>query len=202
LVGRSRTNPRRPPVPQPDPVPEIPFVAEEVVEEPIDEAASGKSLQEAKNRWIELKRMGMKELINRGLELGLPEPRLLRKQALVFSILEKETGDEANIYAEGVLEVMDEGYGFLRSPDHSYVAGPDDVYVSATQIKRFGLITGDTISGMVRAPKENEKYFALLRIQKVNGDLLEKCRSTTSRRCTPTWRSTWSTIRARSARAS
>jgi transcription termination factor Rho len=161
-------------------VPEIPFVAEEVVEEPIDEAASGKSLQEAKNRWIELKRMGMKELINRGLELGLPEPRLLRKQALVFSILEKETGDEANIYAEGVLEVMDEGYGFLRSPDHSYVAGPDDVYVSATQIKRFGLITGDTISGMVRAPKENEKYFALLRIQKVNGDLLEKCRDRVS----------------------
>ena len=149
-------------------------------DEGVDEGPNGKTFLEAKNRWTELKRMSMKDLINLGLELGLSEPRVLRKQALIFSILEKETGDSSNIYAEGVLEVMDEGYGFLRSPDHSYVAGPDDVYVSATQIKRFGLITGDTISGMVRAPKENEKYFALLRIQKANGDSLEKCRDRVS----------------------
>jgi transcription termination factor Rho len=149
-------------------------------EEEMDEGPGGKTFQEAKNRWSMLKRMGMKDLINLGLQLGIPEPRLLRKQALIFSILEKETGDSGNIYAEGVLEVMDEGYGFLRSPDHSYVAGPDDVYVSATQIKRFGLIIGDTITGLVRAPKENEKYFALLRIQKANGDPLDKCKDRVS----------------------
>ncbi len=169
-----------PPPPPPRPQAARPMTmtrdeSEEEIAEP-----SGKTLLEAKNRWTELKRMGMKELINKGLELGLPEPRLLRKQALVFSILEKETGEGGNIYAEGVLEVMDEGYGFLRSPDHSYVAGPDDVYVSATQIKRFGLMTGDTVTGMVRAPKENEKYFALLRVQKANGDTLDKCRDRVS----------------------
>jgi transcription termination factor Rho len=115
------------------------------------------------------------ERLKLSLEMGIVEPRVLRKQALMFAILEKEQGG-GDIYAEGVLEVMDEGYGFLRSPDHSYVAGPDDVYVSSTQIKRFGLHTGDTLTGMVRAPKENEKYFALLRIQKANGDPVDKVR--------------------------
>ena len=144
------------------------------------EGGNAKTLQEAKNRWTELKKLGMRELINMGLDLGIADPRSLRKQALVFSILERETGGTAAIYAEGVLEVMDEGYGFLRSPDHSYVAGPDDVYVSSTQIKRFGLQTGDTISGMVRAPKDNERYFALLRIQKVNGEEPEMCKDRVS----------------------
>jgi transcription termination factor Rho len=141
------------------------------------ETAPGTSFQEAKNRWLTLKRMSMKELVNHALGLGIHEPRILRKQALMFAILERESGGaDAGIYAEGVLEVMDEGYGFLRAPDHSYVAGPDDVYVSSTQIKRFGLNTGDTITGLVRAPKENEKYFALLRIQKCNGDPVDKVR--------------------------
>ena len=144
------------------------------------EANIGRTLTEAKNRWSELKKLGMKELINMGLEAGIQDPRSLRKQALVFSILERESGGTASIYAEGVLEVMDEGYGFLRSPEHSYVAGPDDVYVSSTQIKRFGLQTGDTISGLVRAPKDNERYFALLRIQKVNGEDPEFCKDRVS----------------------
>ena len=144
------------------------------------ESNNARTLAEAKNRWQELKKLGMKELINMGLDLNLNDPRSLRKQALVFAILERESGGTASIYAEGVLEVMDEGYGFLRSPDHSYVAGPDDVYVSSTQIKRFGLQTGDTISGMVRAPKDNERYFALLRIQKVNGDDPEVCKDRVS----------------------
>ena len=143
------------------------------------DAPSGTTLQTAKNHWNELKRLGMRDLINRGLEAGILDPRVLRKQALIFAILEKETGGStgsANIYAEGVLEVLDDGYGFLRSPDHSYVAGPDDVYVSSTQIKRFCLSTGDTVTGMVRAPKETEKYFSLLRIQKVNGESPDKCK--------------------------
>ncbi len=147
---------------------------------PETQESAGKTLQEAKNRWNELKKLNMKDLINLGLQVGLADPRVLRKQALIFAILEKESGENANIYAEGVLEVLDEGYGFLRSPDHSYVAGPDDVYVSSTQIKRFGLNTGDTLTGMVRAPKENEKYFALLRIQRVNGDAPEKCKDRVS----------------------
>jgi transcription termination factor Rho len=144
------------------------------------ESNNARTLAEAKNRWMELKKLGMKELINMGLDLNIADPRSLRKQALVFSILERESGGTASIYAEGVLEVMDEGYGFLRSPEHSYVAGPDDVYVSSTQIKRFGLQTGDTISGMVRAPKDNERYFALLRIQKVNGEDPEVCKDRVS----------------------
>ena len=144
------------------------------------ESNNARTLQEAKGRYLELKKLGMKELINMGLDLNLNDPRSLRKQALVFAILERESGGTASIYAEGVLEVMDEGYGFLRSSDHSYVAGPDDVYVSSTQIKRFGLQTGDTISGMVRAPKDNERYFALLRIQKVNGDDPEVCKDRVS----------------------
>src|SRR5690606_1504322 len=144
------------------------------------DANNARTLAEAKNRWGELKKLGMKELINMGLDLNITDPRSLRKQALVFSILERESGGNAAIYAEGVLEVMDEGYGFLRSPEHSYVAGPDDVYVSSTQIKRFGLQTGDTISGMVRAPKDNERYFALLRIQKVNGEDPEVCKDRVS----------------------
>ncbi len=149
----------------------------ENTESPQSEASAARSLQQAQTRWNELKKTGMKELIQYSLEMGIDDSRNMRKQALVFSILEKESGGQAAIYAEGVLEVMDEGYGFLRSPDHSYVAGPDDVYVSSTQIKRFNLHTGDTISGLVRAPKENERYFALLRIQKVNYDDPEKCKS-------------------------
>jgi transcription termination factor Rho len=144
------------------------------------ESNYARTLQEAKNRWSDLKKLGMKELINIGLQKGLTDPRSLRKQAIIFSILERESSGTAAIYAEGVLEVMDEGYGFLRSPDHSYVAGPDDVYVSSTQIKRFGLQTGDTISGLVRSPKDNERYFALLRIQKVNGENPETCKDRVS----------------------
>jgi transcription termination factor Rho len=144
------------------------------VEEPIEDDTAGSTLAEAKEHWNALKKLSMKDLIQKGHDLGIEDPRVLRKQALIFHILEKETGGNA-IYAEGVLELMDEGYGFLRSPDHSYVAGPDDVYVSSTQIRRFGLVTGDTVWGMVRAPKENERYFALLRIQKVNFESPEKC---------------------------
>jgi transcription termination factor Rho len=189
LAGRPRAPKKaasRPPEEEPEvletqplPVEEAPAAVSDVAGEESEgqEASVGKTLQEAKARWLALKRMGMKELVNLALQLGIAEPRIMRKQALMFAILEKENGGaEANIYAEGVLEVMDEGYGFLRSADHSYVAGPDDVYVSATQIKRFGLNTGDTLTGLVRAPKENEKYFALLRIQKANGDPVEKVR--------------------------
>ena len=92
----------------------------------------------------------------------------MRKQALIYKILEITTGEEVPIYAEGVLEIMKEGYGFLRSADHNYIAGPDDIYISPQQVKRFDLRNGDNITGQVRAPRDNEKYFALMRITTIN----------------------------------
>src|SRR5439155_1696228 len=92
----------------------------------------------------------------------------LRKQELIFKILEAQTEKNGLIFAEGVLEILPEGYGFLRAPSYNYLPGPDDIYVSPSQIKRFDLHTGDTVSGQVRPPKEGERYFALLRVEAVN----------------------------------
>jgi transcription termination factor Rho len=117
---------------------------------------------------VELKSKTVSELLDLGEELGIPNLAGLRKQEVIFKILEAKTEKDGFIFAEGVLEILDEGYGFLRSPDYNYLPGPDDIYVSPSQIKRFDLRTGDTISGQVRPPKENEKYFALLKIEAVN----------------------------------
>ncbi len=117
---------------------------------------------------VELKSKTVPELQDLAEELGIPNVSGLRKQEMIFKILEAKTEKDGFIFAEGVLEILDEGYGFLRSPDYNYLPGPDDIYVSPSQIKRFDLKTGDTISGQVRPPKENEKYFALLKIEAVN----------------------------------
>ncbi|NIM96597.1 MAG: transcription termination factor Rho [candidate division Zixibacteria bacterium] len=117
---------------------------------------------------VELKSKTVSELLDLGEELGIPGLAGLRKQEVIFKILEAKTEKDGFIFAEGVLEILQEGYGFLRSPDYNYLPGPDDIYVSPSQIKRFDLRTGDTISGQVRPPKENEKYFALLKIEAVN----------------------------------
>jgi transcription termination factor Rho len=117
---------------------------------------------------VELKSKTVSELLDLAEELGIPGISGLRKQELIFKILEAKTEKDGFIFAEGVLEILDEGYGFLRSPDYNYLPGPDDIYVSPSQIKRFDLSTGDTLSGQVRPPKENEKYFALLKIEAVN----------------------------------
>jgi transcription termination factor Rho len=117
---------------------------------------------------VELKSKTVSELQDLAEELGIPNVSGLRKQEMIFKILEAKTEKDGFIFAEGVLEILDEGYGFLRSPDYNYLPGPDDIYVSPSQIKRFDLKTGDTISGQVRPPKENEKYFALLKIEAVN----------------------------------
>ena len=92
----------------------------------------------------------------------------MRKQELIFKILEAQTQQNGLIFAEGVLQVLPEGYGFLRSPDYNYLPGPDDIYVSPSQIKKFDLRTGDTVSGQIRPPKDSERYFALLRVEAVN----------------------------------
>jgi transcription termination factor Rho len=103
-------------------------------------------------------------------EFNVPMTSTLRKQELIFKILEAQTEKNGLIFSEGVLEILPEGYGFLRSPNYSYLPGPDDIYVSPSQIKRFDLQTGDSVSGQVRPPKEGERYFALLRVEAVNGE--------------------------------
>ena len=117
---------------------------------------------------IELKSKTIAELLEIAERLDIPGVSGLRKQELIFKILEANTEKDGLIFAEGVLEILDEGYGFLRSPDYNYLPGPDDIYVSPSQIKRFDLRTGDTVSGQVRPPKDTERYFALLKIEAVN----------------------------------
>src|SRR6476661_8592450 len=116
----------------------------------------------------QLKAKTIPELQALAEELNVASVSALRKQELIFKILEAQTQKNGLIFAQGVLEILPEGYGFLRSPAYSYLPGPDDIYVSPSQIKRFDLHTGDTVSGQVRPPKEGERYFALLRVEAVN----------------------------------
>ncbi len=116
----------------------------------------------------ELKSKTIAELLKIAEEMDIPGVSGLRKSELIYKVMENASSSEGVILAEGVLETMDEGYGFLRSPDYNYLPGPDDIYVSPSQIKRFDLRTGDTISGHVRPPKDNERYFALLKIEAGN----------------------------------
>ncbi len=118
----------------------------------------------------ELKSKTIAELLKIAEELDIPGVSGLRKQELIYKVMETQSSANGVILAEGVLEILDEGYGFLRSPDYNYLPGPDDIYVSPSQIKRFDLRTGDIISGQVRPPKDNERYFALLKIESVNFD--------------------------------
>lgn len=117
---------------------------------------------------VELKTKTMSELLGIADELDIPSRSNLKKQELIFKILEAKTEKTGLIFAEGVLDILQEGYGFLRSPDYNYLPGPDDIYVSPSQIKRFDLRTGDTVSGQVRPPKDSERYFALLKVEAVN----------------------------------
>ncbi|AWV90977.1 transcription termination factor Rho [Bradymonas sediminis] len=94
----------------------------------------------------------------------------MRKQELIFALLQSQTEKDGQIYGEGTLEILPDGFGFLRAPDYNYLPGPDDIYVSPSQIRRFNLRTGDTISGQIRPPKDNERYFALLKVEAVNFD--------------------------------
>jgi transcription termination factor Rho len=116
----------------------------------------------------ELKQRTIRDLVEYAEHLGLEGVGGLRKQDLVFKILEGQAHRNGLIFSEGVLEILPDGYGFLRSADYNYLPGPDDIYVSPSQIKRFDLRKGDVVSGQVRPPKENERYFALLRVEAVN----------------------------------
>jgi transcription termination factor Rho len=118
----------------------------------------------------ELKRKKIGDLTHIARDLSVENATGLRKQELIFAILQSLVEKNELIHGEGILEILPEGFGFLRSTDSNYLPGPDDIYVSPSQIKRFGLRTGDTISGQIRPPKDNEKYFALLKIEKINFD--------------------------------
>ena len=125
----------------------------------------------------ELKEKNITELTKIARELDLPGASGLRKQDLIFKILQAQSEKEGHIFAEGVLEILPDGYGFLRSPDYNYLPGPDDIYVSPSQIRKFDLKTGDTVSGQVRPPHEGEKYFALVKIEAVNFESPDEARN-------------------------
>jgi transcription termination factor Rho len=117
---------------------------------------------------VELKEMSISELSEVAKQLNVTGASGLRKQELIFKILEAQTEKNGLIFGEGVLEILPDGFGFLRAPSYNYLPGPDDIYVSPSQIRRFDLHTGDTISGQVRPPKESERYFALLKVEAIN----------------------------------
>ena len=125
----------------------------------------------------ELKTRPATALVELGESLGVENLARSRKQDIIFSILKAHAKSGENIYGDGVLEILQDGFGFLRSSDSSYLAGPDDIYVSPSQIRRFNLRTGDTVSGLIRPPKEGERYFALLKVGQINHDAPENTRS-------------------------
>lgn len=145
----------------------------------VKQADSGQSSFPADRRYEEIKqgdlhiaelqRMSMMELLELAEEEQLSEVNGLRKQDLIFKILKGRTRMNGLMFGEGTLEILPDGFGFLRSPDYHYLPCPDDIYVSPSQIRRFGLKTGATVAGQIRPPKENERYFALLRVEAING---------------------------------
>ena len=131
-------------------------------------AASGAAGERKAMNLTELKRKPVGELLEMAEALGIEGMSRARKQDLIFAILKAHARSGEEIYGDGVLEILQDGFGFLRSADSSYLAGPDDIYVSPSQIRRFGLRTGDTVSGVIRPPKEGERYFALLKVNEIN----------------------------------
>lgn len=125
----------------------------------------------------DLKKKPIDELIEMANELGMESLARSRKQDVIFNLLKRHAKSGEDIYGDGVLEILQDGFGFLRSADSSYLAGPDDIYVSPSQIRRFNLRTGDTISGKIRPPKDGERYFALLKVNEINFDKPESSRN-------------------------
>src|SRR2546429_3366680 len=134
---------------------------------PTPDATNGMNLSELKEKSI-----GDLNTIAR--DLGVQNFGGLRKQELIFKILQSQSEKDGLIFAEGVLEVLPDGFGFLRAPDYNYLPGPDDIYVSPSQIRKFDLHTGDTVSGVIRPPKDGERYFALIKVEAINFEPPEK----------------------------
>ena len=152
-------------------------LAEEIAEE-VERGISGRNGDDTNDRYekikqgeihiAELQRMSMSELIEEARKDNLKEVAGMKKQDLIFRILKERVKMNGLMYGEGTLEILPDGFGFLRSPDYHYLSCPDDIYVSPSQIRRFGLQTGATVAGQIRPPKENERYFALLRVEAIN----------------------------------
>ena len=162
--NRRRRRPRR------NDFPDDPESLEVISPDQLEKSKKGMNL-------TDLKIKPPSELVELGESLGLENLARSRKQDVIFSILKAHAKNGEDIYGDGVLEILQDGFGFLRSADSSYVAGPDDIYVSPNQIRRFNLKTGDTVSGLIRPPKDGERYFALLKIGEVNFDAPENTRS-------------------------
>src|SRR5512135_1572966 len=124
----------------------------------------------------DLKDMSIQKLTQIAKDLNVGGATGMRKQELIFQILKAQTEQSGFIFSEGVLEVLPDGFGFLRAPDYNYLPGPDDIYVSPSQIRKFDLQTGDTVSGQIRSPKEGERYFALIKVEAVNFEPPEQAR--------------------------
>lgn len=124
----------------------------------------------------ELKSKTPADLLKFAEELDIENAASMRKQEMMFAILKAEAGQNKAIYGEGTLEILPDGFGFLRSPESNYLAGPDDIYVSPSQVRKFNLKTGDTVEGEIRAPKDSERYFALLKVTKINFEEADKAR--------------------------
>ena len=154
------------PPPQPD-------VAAEVAEHAAQETRDGKKPGLNINQ---LKEMTIQHLTQVSKDLEVPGATGMRKQELIFQILKAQTEQSGFIFSEGVLEVLPDGFGFLRAPDYNYLPGPDDIYVSPSQIRKFDLQTGDTVSGQIRPPKEGERYFALIKVEAVNFEAPDQAR--------------------------
>ena len=124
----------------------------------------------------ELKQRNAADIIQLAQDLGLEGTSRARKQDVIFALLKAHAKKGEDIYGDGVLEILQDGFGFLRSSDSSYLAGPDDIYVSPSQIRRFNLRTGDTVSGKIRPPKDGERYFALLKVNEINFEMPEQAK--------------------------
>ena len=124
----------------------------------------------------ELKQTSMADLVGMAREMNIEGVAGMRKQDAIFAILQSQAAKDGTIFGDGVLECLPDGFGFLRAPDYNYLPGPDDVYVSPSQIRRFNLRTGDSVTGTIRPPKESERYFALIKVDKINGEAPEIAR--------------------------
>ncbi|MDD3625965.1 MAG: transcription termination factor Rho [bacterium] len=167
---------------------DYPPIPEEVVEEveiPEEELELEETLvakQKAQDEILDvvkLEKMTIQELFDISKRFGIPGFHNIRKQQLIFKIIQKRIELNGFAYGEGVLQVLDDGFGFLRSPNYNYLQGPEDIYVSPSQMRRFNLRTGDTVSGMIRPPKDGEKYFALLKVEAVNHENPETAKERT-----------------------
>src|SRR5690242_14014288 len=124
----------------------------------------------------DLKEMSISKLTQIAKSMDVPGATGMRKQELIFKVLAAQTEKSGLIFSEGVLETLPDGFGFLRAPEYNYLPGPDDIYVSPSQIRKFDLRTGDTVSGQIRPPKEGERYFALIKVEAINFESPDQAR--------------------------